>query len=223
MSTGSKTWRDRLQPWHGGAALLGLGFAYMVIALISGHEARAEPPLDLAARGADAGLELRKAAALVVEGATVVDLRDEPAFARAHVPGARPMPGADADALRPLLAAGPLLLVADQDADALRLSGALRGADAEAPAYFLKGGMRAWYLALELPVPLFSAKVPPYGYEPALQALQAFLAEPGDARRDAARQALQTLARLDYQPELLGQAKKPKAAGPRKKISGGCG
>ena len=39
----------------------------------------------------------------------------------------------------------------------------------------------------------------------------------------AAREALQTLARLAYEPTLLQKKGKPKAAKKRKKISGGCG
>ena len=36
-------------------------------------------------------------------------------------------------------------------------------------------------------------------------------------------EAVRTLARLNYQPTLLGKAAKPKASGAKKKISGGCG
>jgi len=45
------------------------------------------------------------------------------------------------------------------------------------------------------------------------------------ALRDPARMALFRLVRMNYQPSLLGAsaAKSKSAAGPRKKISGGCG
>lgn len=99
---------------------------------------------------------------------------------------------------------------------------ALRAAP-EASIRFLTGGARAWYPAFELPVPLFSEKAPPRGYTEALAVARAFFADPTAGDAAAAVAALQTLARLDFQPSLLTQAKKPKAAKKRKKIAGGCG
>jgi len=213
--------RERLQPWHGGAALVGLGLVYMLLALISGHEARAEPPEDLSA-GADAALDVYRAAALVVNGARVVDVREAGDFERAHLPGAVSQPGADADELG-AGAGQPLLVIGGRDEATRKLVAEARAATPKAEVHFLRGGMRPWFLTFDLPVALFSAKPPPHGYEAALGAVRGFLRAPSEPGRAAASEALQTLARLDYRPDLLGQAKKTKAAKKRKKISGGCG
>ena len=218
----ARTLQQRLRPWHGGAALIGLGFVYMLIALISGHEARAEVPEDLSAAAAEAGLDVYKAAALVVNGARVVDLRDTEDFDRAHLPGAEHRPGAGSDDLE-LREGESLLVIGGKDDATGRLVAEARAAVPGARVHYLKGGMRSWFVTFDLPVPLFSTRPPPHGYEAALGTVRAFLRDPAESRRAAAAESLQTLARLEYQPDLLGQAKKPRATGKRKKISGGCG
>jgi hypothetical protein len=90
--------------------------------------------------------------------------------------------------------------------------------------HYLADGVRGWYLALTVPVPLFAEAPAPRGWSEARRVLERHLTTPADATRAAASNALQTLARANYQPSLLqNAAARPASATPRKKISGGCG
>ncbi len=214
--------------------LVGLAALYMIVSLAAGRPARSELPPDLSAKAEETGLDLFKAAALLVQHgdqALAVDLRSAEAFARYHLPGVQSLPAASAaDLRRRAEGKQALLLLAEKDDEAqARVAEILRQctASGQAPPFalhFLKGGPRAWYLAFELPVPLFSEKAPPLGWEAAMAQAKAYFAAPSPAAKDAALQALGTLARLAYEPELLHAAGKPKTAGkPKKKIAGGCG
>lgn len=207
--------------------LVGLAFAHMVYALSTGHSARAETPPDLGVAAADVGLDVWKAASLMVErdaSVTVVDVRPEVDFALSHVPGAVNDPGGDVDRLAGMAQAGPLLLTAATDEEGLKLATKLRSVHGDADIYFLEGGPRAWYLAVELPVPMFNEAPPPRGYEEAVQTVRRWFHEHAMGPTDDVAEAVKTLARLNYQPTLLGKTSKPKAGGAKKKkIAGGCG
>ena len=74
------------------------------------------------------------------------------------------------------------------------------------------------------PQPLFAESSPPDGYAEALRVAGSWLEKPDPTRRGQAAEALQTLAKANYQPTLLKSGKKAAAApGGKKKISGGCG
>jgi hypothetical protein len=147
----------------GAAVLFGLGLLYMIIALATGHSARAEAPPNLGAT--EAGLDVWRSLNLLVEHpgqVAVVDVRPETSYALYHVPGARSMPGASPDALRASTKEQAyVLIVGESDAKAGELVGAL--GDGPTHFHFLKGGASDWYLNLELPAPLFSSKPPPFG------------------------------------------------------------
>ncbi|ABC82398.1 rhodanese-like domain-containing protein [Anaeromyxobacter dehalogenans] len=211
----------------GAAALVGAAAAYLVLALATGHSARAELPPDLTPPPADAALDVWKAAAGVVQAAgraAVLDVRPADAYARYHLPGAESLPGASAEDVLARARGRPFTLVyAGKDEVALRLVQEARRADPGARVHYLVDGARAWYLALALPVPLFAEAAPPAGYAEALAAAQAALASPSSDRVAPGLEALQTLARLDFRPDLLKAGGKPKAGGAKKKISGGCG
>jgi hypothetical protein len=89
--------------------------------------------------------------------------------------------------------------------------------------HYLPDGARAWYLALELPVPLFSDQPAPDGYAVALARARSWLSAPGPQGQAEALEAVQALAKAGYQPDLLQAGKKKAASGGKKKISGGCG
>lgn len=209
------------------AALVGAGFVYMVAALATGRSARAEIPPDLSAKASDAALDVWKAAAAIVEAdgkAAVVDVRPEDAFARYHLPGATSAPGASADDVAALAKTRPVVIVyAGKDEVARKLVVDARAKTPGARIHYLADGARAWYLALSLPVPLFSETGAPDGYSQALAAVNGWLERPDPAKRAETVAALQTLARLNYQPTLLKSGGKPKAGGGGKKIAGGCG
>jgi rhodanese-related sulfurtransferase len=281
---------SRVSPGTGALVLAALGALYMTAALATGHSAHSEAPVDLSPSAGDAALDVWKAAALALAGdGAVVDVRPAEEFARYHVPGSRSLPGASAAQIHDLAKLEPVVVIASQDADAARLVREVRAAAQEPlQVHFLANGARAWYLAFELPVPVFSEVPPPHGYDHAIATVRGFLAEreasdvarreagdlagreagdlagreagkqgeveagtfaerrtnrlagrqatvatgPGAAgpaatgapQREAVSQALQTLARLNYQPGLLKATGRPKpAAGGGKKISGGCG
>ena len=209
----------------GAAVLVGLGLVHLVVALATGHSARAEVPPDLSPAADELALDPFKAAALLVTGpgAQVVDVRGDDAYARGHLPGARHEAGASAAGLAALAAAGPVVVVAEEDEDALRLVSEARAAAPSAAIHALAGGERAWFLAFELPVPLFSEQPPPYGYEDAMETVRARFRDPAGVPADAALAALQRLVAMDYRPTLLAPKGGPKPAAKRKKVSGGCG
>ncbi|HEY3358430.1 MAG TPA: rhodanese-like domain-containing protein [Polyangia bacterium] len=214
----------RLDPRIGAAVLAVLGLGYMIGSLASGRSARAEPPPDLSAAAGEAGLDVWQAVNLLLDGAALVDVRTPDEHARWHAPGAVSMPAAGPAAVRPLLGRRAVILMAARDDAAQRLAGTLRSEDKSARVFYLVDGPRAWYLALELPVPLFAEAGPPRGYDQALATLKAWLNRPDAAARGPAVAALQTLAKAGYQPALLKTGGKAKpAGGARKKIAGGCG
>jgi rhodanese-related sulfurtransferase len=215
----------RLNTKIGAAVLAVLGLGYMVGSLVTHRSARAEPPPDLAVAAGETGVDVWKAAALVLDGAALVDRRSKEDFARWHPPGAQSVPGADAAAIREQLRQRPaVVIVAARDDVAQKLVADVRAREPAARVHYLVDGPRAWYLALELPVPLFAEAAAPRGYDEAVALLQAWLAKPDASTRPQALAAVQTLAKASYQPSLLKSGGKAKAAGgARKKISGGCG
>jgi hypothetical protein len=205
-----------------------LGAIYLVAGLASGHSARSEPPPDLTANAAEAGLDVWKTAAALLDDsskAQVVDVRAAEEFARYHVPGAVNEPGASASKLVEFARLhSPIIVVASKDDAAQKLVGEARAAAKEARIHYLVDGPRSWYLAFDLPVPLFAEAGAPSGYEEALGTLKGFLSKPEPAAKPRAFEALQALAKMNFQPTLLKQTGKAKAAGgAKKKISGGCG
>jgi rhodanese-related sulfurtransferase len=215
----------RLNTTIGAAVLAVLGLGYMIGSLVTHRSARAEPPPDLAVAAGETGVDAWKAAALLLDGAVLVDLRDADDFARWHAPGAVSAPHAGVPAIRELLRQRPAVVVmAAKDEIAQKLIADVRREQAAARVHYLIDGPRAWYLSLELPVPMFAESPAPRGYEEALTTVKVWLTKPDAGRRPQALAALQTLAKAGYQPTLLKSGGKPKpAGGARKKISGGCG
>jgi rhodanese-related sulfurtransferase len=218
----------RLNTKVGAAVLAVLGLGYMIGSLVTHRSARAEPPPDLTAAAGETGVDVWKAAALLLDPAgpaALVDVRSAADYARWHAPGAVSAPGAEPRAVRDLLRQHPaVVVVAAKDDVAQKLVTEVRGEKRDARVYYLVDGPRAWYLALELPVPLFADTAAPRGYDDALAQLRGWLARPEAAGRGPARAALETLVKAGYQPSLLKTGGKAKAAGgARKKISGGCG
>jgi rhodanese-related sulfurtransferase len=207
----------------GAGVLVGAAALYAALSLATGRTAHAEVPPDLSAPAKDAALDVWKGAALVVqEGAFVADVRPADAYARYHLPGAKSMPAASAAGVRAAAAGLPVLVYAGKDEVAQKLVAELRGAGTR--CWYLADGARAWYLAFQLPVPLFAESSPPDGYPEALHAAEGWFERPDPAKRARVAEALQVLAKANYQPTLLKSGKKAAAAsGGKKKISGGCG
>ncbi len=211
----------------GAIVLALLAGIYMVTALTRGHSARGEMPVDLAAHKLEHGINVWKAAALLIregDGAVVVDLRSRKDFDAYHLPGSVSVPGWDGKRIGELSDRHDFLVfVADRDEEGLKRVREAIGLHPGKTFHYLRGGIRDWYLNLVLPVPLFNDKQPPFGYEKALATVEAYLSGPEGKDRQRALDAVSTLARLDYRPVEL-QAKKPQASGSkRKKIAGGCG
>lgn len=218
---------NRPSPRTAAAVLLGAAGLYMVLQLATGRSARAEVPPDLTARPADLALDVWKTAAFLVEEprTAVIDVRPADAYARYHLPHAVSVPGATAADVTRLFAAAPAAVVyAGKDEVAVKLVGEVRAAAPQARVHYLPDGARAWYLAFALPVPLFAESGPPDGYAEALAAVNGWFGGSPDASAKLATEALETLARVNYQPTLLKSGKKAAAAGgAKKKIGGGCG
>lgn len=218
-----------MNPNHRKAALALVAAAglYMGASLATGRSARAEVPPDLTPGPADLSVDVWRAAAALVEaagGAAVLDVRPAEAFARYHLPGAVSLPGASPDDVARRAGGRPFVLVyAGKDDVAERLVREARRGAPDARIHFLAEGARAWYLAFDLPVPLFSEQPPPDGYGEALERVERFLARPDPAARPATLESLRLLARAAYAPDLLRSGAKAKATGAKKKIAGGCG
>jgi len=213
----------KFKPQIGAAFLLVLGALYSVIALASGHSATAEPPPDLAAK--EAGVDVWRATALLLGSARscVADSRDKAQFELYHLPGAVPASsaGAIAEACRD---SASLLVVAETDEAAAKLCAELEQKQGgKKPIHFLRGGAPSFYLALELPVPLFADKPPPHGYAEARAEIRRWLAGQGRPSAEQLQKTLGVLIRADYQPTKLSSRKKPAPAKKKKKITGGCG
>lgn len=207
----------------GAAVLVGLGIIYAVIALVVGHSARAESLPDL--RATEAGVDVWQAIKLMADGdqpLRIVDVRTAEHFELFHLPQSRNLPDASASALLGEAGSSTLLLVATTDAKAAALIGQLSGA-AKGKNHFLKGGAQAWYLALEIPAPLFSSKPPPYGYQPAMGTVRSWIQDPQSVSTTELDEAVAKLATLGFVPDGLAGKRKPKSSGKKKKIAGGCG
>lgn len=215
----------RLTPRHGAVLLVSLAALVAGGSLAKGHNARANALLPLKA-DAERSLDLWKALDLLVRepGTRILDRRPPDSYAAWHIPGSVNLPGAGEAELRQALSQAPaVLMVATQDIVADEAVAAVRTAQPNARVHALKDGPRAWYLALELPVGMFREEAAPAGYAEALATLKAHLAQPAPKTRDAALEALQTLARLNVQPTLLKAGKKAAPAGGAKPLAGGCG
>jgi rhodanese-related sulfurtransferase len=213
----------KLDARHAAAALVAAAALHAAVALATGHSARAEALPDLAPAAADLAIDPLKAAALVLrDGALVVDVGPADAFARWHVPGALSLPDASPGELAARVAGRPLVVYAPKDDLARAKVAAIRAAAPQARAWALAEGARGWYVAFELPTPLFADAPPPEGWAAAREAVRAALDAPR-APADGAVAALGTLARLGYRPALLEARRKPAAGGAKKKLAGGCG
>jgi len=206
--------------------LVGLGLVYMIASVATGRSAVALNPPGTDLDGSTTGAGVWQAAGMMLDGkqtAAVIDIRTKEEFRRYHVPGSINEPGADANRIAKLSEKGSVILVAAKDQDASALAAGARAVSGKKNVFFLTGGARAWYLALDLPVPMFSDQNMPPGYESAIAALRDYFRNPSGADREKAKRALSALARVDYSPTLLGKAKKPASSGKkRKKIAGGC-
>lgn len=210
------------------SVLVGLGAVYLVLSLATGRSARADVPPDLAPRPADTMLDVWKAATLMVAEprTAVLDVRPADAFARYHLPRAVSVPGAKPQDVTNVLRSAPAVVVyAGKDDVAQKLVSEVKTEAPTARVYYLADGARAWYLAFQLPVPLFAENAPPSSYVEAIQAVSGWFGGSSSAPQPKVMEALQTLAKVDYQPTLLKSGKKPAAAsgGAKKKIGGGCG
>ncbi len=205
------------QGW-GAAALLSLATAYAGVSMVAGRSARAERPPEL--RADDAALDVWRAAALVVrDNAVIVDVRSKEHFDLYHLPSSISAPGAGAKAaVAAAEGKGVLLLVAETDKDGARL--VAEGGPAK--VHYVKDGVRAWYLAFEVPIPLFTDKPSPYGYDEALGTLRGWFR--GDrSDRSKALEAVGILSKSGYEPTLLQGRKPASTTSAKKKIAGGCG
>jgi rhodanese-related sulfurtransferase len=205
------------------AVLLLLAAGYAAASIATGHSASSELPPDWSSKAGDAGLDVWKTIGKLTQGGFVVDVRDARDYAAYAIPGSFSMPGANAADLEAKSGYGPVVIVAAKDDAAQKLAGEAKAKFPKGEFYYLTGGVRSWYLALDLPVPMFSDAPVPHGYAESLAAVKSWVARRDPRLRDAALGGAYALARMSYEPTLLKSSSKPKAGGARKKISGGCG
>ncbi len=204
-----------------------LGLIYMVASLVTDRSARAESPPDLSVEDSQVGIGVWQTASLLMGDKgklEVVDIRSAKEHARYHVPGSQNEPGASASTIAELAASKKVVVIASKDEQAIAIVTAARSSSGLQNIFYLKGGARSFYLAFELPIPLFSDNEVPFGYEEALAVVKANFEGPTKGGVKQIQDALATLVRLGYEPTALKKTGKSKAAGKkRKKIAGGCG
>jgi rhodanese-related sulfurtransferase len=205
--------------------LASAGALLMGVSAVTGHNAHSEAPRNLAP-AKDLDLDVWKAAQLRITepGALFLDAREAESFAQYHLPFSASLPGAAAkDILAALDRAQAVVIVGALDNASKSLVQEVRAERPGSRVYYLKDGARAWFTAFDMPVPLFLDKPAPSGYESALATVKTALTQPDPTRRASAEEALQTLSRLNVQPEFAKATAKPAADDGGKKIVGGCG
>lgn len=208
----------------GAGVMLALAVLYLVASIATGRNASANPPPDLSAP--KAGVSVWQASNLLIKQqgkVAIVDVRDKAAFDLYHLPGSVAAPKAGpAQVLQQASGKSILLLVGNKDKEMAGLAGKIAKANKQVKVHFLKDSARGWYLSYELPIELFSAKPPPFGWKDAMQTARAWFHQSGKGQDpQKALKAVGTLANLNFSPSLL-QGKKKKSGGKKKKISGGC-
>ncbi len=193
--------------------LAGLGLVYMVASLATGRSASAESPPDLGVEDSQVGIGIWQTASLLIRdkgNLEIVDIRSAKDYARYHVPGSRREPDANTSKIAELAGSKKIVIVASKDEQAIALVTAARSSSGRKNVFYLKGGARSFYLTFELPVPLFSDKEVPFGYEKALSVVKAHIG--GQGKRDVkdVQDALATLVRLGYEPTALKKSGKPR-------------
>lgn len=195
--------------------------------LVRGHSARSTIPPDLSLRPAGGQfLPPLRAANLLLqqrEDTLILDFRREDLFRLYHLPGS--LSGKDLnDPGLPGRLTGRrfVLVVGNSDEEARELATAGHERFPKQRWFALQGGVRAWYLAFELPVALFRDDPTPAEYEQRLALVRHHLLQQTSAP-PTVLDALAELARLDIRPDALYAAPtRSLSGGTNKKISGGC-
>ena len=214
-------------------ALAAAGVFYLAAGAFSGHLATARPLPEVRLAASDGGLDVWQALTLRAEyGAAlaVLDVRPAERFAAYAIPDSRNVPGLK-DAGAVAAEAGPgvraVLLVGDDES---LLASLVAGSRGGSRLHFLKGGPRAYYVAVELPAPLFSDRPVPLEYPESIRLVRDWLKQaPGAMSESSAasvKLALRRLAAAGLVPTALASssAGAPPAAGvSKKRLSGGCG
>lgn len=213
-------------------ALAAAGVLYLGVSTGTGHLATARPLPELRLAASDAGLDVWQALALRAEfgsALTVLDLRPAERFEAYALPDSRNLPGLR-DAASIAREAGPnaraVLLVGEDEA---ALASLVAGARGELRLHYLRGGPRAFYVAVELPTPLFSDQPVPLEYPESLRLVRGWLKQPPGALSEASsaslKMALRRLAAAGLAPTALasGSPAASPAGAPKKRLSGGCG
>lgn len=218
------SYTQRFDARIGAGLLIGLGALYLVLGVSSGHSATSHMPPDLTAK--NAGVDVYAALALMAKEGdklAVVDVRPAARRSLYAVPRSVEAEASPASVRSKTIGKPVALLIGGKDALTAKLVGKLQQGKPKTRFHFLRGGARAWYLTLELPVPLFSTQKPPFGYAQAMSKVKAFLAGKAGADRAGVVAAIGKLKSLGFAPDLLAGKTKPKAGGKKKKITGGCG
>ncbi len=212
-----------------GAIVLSLlAGVYMLLTLFTGHSAQGKAPVDLSIDPLKHQLDVWKTTSLLIgkQGeVAVMDIRTLADFKRYHIPGSINIPQGKLKAIKNAMEKSrSIIFIAENDKEAEKLIIDLLPDRAGRELYYLKDGIRAWYLNMVLPVPLFNEKEPPFGYTKAMQTLNEYFSETSGKDKEKALAALSTLAGLNYEPVLLQRSGKAKPTGKKKKkIVGGCG
>jgi rhodanese-related sulfurtransferase len=206
----------------GASVLVGLAAIYMIGSLATGRNAHAERQPELKAD--EAGLDVYKTASFLLKEPAqiaIVDVRSKEHFELYHLPKSISLPGADASAVVASIGSKQaILIVGETDKEASALTAEV--IKAKPAAHFLKDGVRAWYLAFELPVELFSDKPAPRGYAESVGVVNTCL-RTSCANLARAQDAVAVLAKSPYEATMLQGKRSSPTTGPKKKISGGCG
>lgn len=192
----------------GATFIVGAAAFCMVLSPAVGCLAVPEQSAELAA--SETSLGVWKACALLVRergNVLVVDIRPKQHFDAYHLPGAINLGASEAKTAAAVAdSKDHILLVADQEKDALLLATELVRSG-KRQVHVLKDGAQSWYLAFELPVPLFSDKPPPDCSCEAMAVVQAWLRNQDSQAPGEVLTALAQLSKTGYHSTLLGLRK----------------
>ncbi len=209
----------------GAGVLVGLGLICMVFTLLTGHRTSANEPDEVAVLNNNTGVNVWQAAAMITDAstpATVIDIRSGKSHGEYFIPGSLNITGLSARELVDRSSKGTVVVVSSNGKAAEALVATAKNIDPGCPVRFLKNGVRSWYLAFEMPVPLFADAPPPIGYTDAISTVKQELKGRVGSEPRKVSEALSLLSRLNYQPSAVKNTGSPSKS-KRRKISGGCG
>jgi len=189
------------------------------------HSATSRPPVEVELK--ESKVNLWQSLTLMAQSENrfvIIDTRSREKYDLFHAPNSVHLENLSANHFLENYANKDFVLVIGSKGDDTEKTVRLANKDLPKAKFFiLKDGISNWYLTLNLPVPLFSDKPKPFGYDDALSTIKKWLANQSEQQPKNLENSINLLAKANYQPTLLSNKKKASSSKKKKKITGGCG